>query len=490
MTDPDALLGTELITEGFIDGETTPLSSGTRWPSINPSTGELLASVAVGNADDVDRAVRSARLSQPAWAATRPSDRGRILNRVALTLREEAQQFARVESLDTGKPLSLSLTDVEVAARYFEFYAGAADKLHGDVIPIGPQYHAYTTHEPYGVIGVILPWNAPLQQAARSLAPALTTGNAVVVKPAEDAPLSVLLLARLATRCGLPPGILNVVPGDGPTTGQALIDHPHVRRLMFTGSVEIGRHVGLAGAQRLVPVGLELGGKSPNIVFADADLDAAAAGSTLAITYNSGQACSAGSRLLVHESVYDQFLELMSQRLRAIRVGHALDDPDIGPIATTEQHARVVGYLERAESSGATAVLDQPADVLERFPEGLYVGPKLLAAPHGSLLAREEIFGPVLVATTFSDVDEAIALANDTDYGLVSGLWTRDIALAHYVAPQLQSGQVFVNNWFGGGVETPFGGYKNSGIGREKGFEALHHYTQVKTTIFDVSIGR
>jgi aldehyde dehydrogenase (NAD+) len=479
-----------LITDAFIDGSIATLSSTGRWPSINPSTGEVLAEVAVGNADDVDRAVQSGRASQPAWAATRPSDRGRILTRIAQALRDEAQAFAHVESLDTGKPLTLSLGDIEVAARYFEFYAGAADKLHGEVIPIGPQYHAYTTHEPYGVIGVILPWNAPLQQAARSLAPALATGNAVVVKPAEDAPLSVLLLAQLASRCGVPDGILNVVPGDGPTTGQALVDHIDVRRLMFTGSVEIGRHVGVAGAQRLVPVGLELGGKSPNIVFADADLEAAATGSTLAITYNSGQACSAGSRLLVHESVYDHLLELMSQRFQAITVGHALDDPDIGPIATGEQFARVTRYLGQVESSGATAVIDRPADVLERFPNGLYIAPKLLAAPHGSLLAREEIFGPVLVATPFSDVDEAIALANDTEYGLVSGIWTRDINLAHRVAPQLQSGQVFVNNWFGGGVETPFGGYKNSGIGREKGFEALHHYTQVKTTIFDVSTGR
>jgi aldehyde dehydrogenase (NAD+) len=478
------------ITDAFIDGEVATLSSGDRWPSINPSTGEVLASVTVGNADDVDRAVQSARASYPGWRAARPSDRGRILTRIALTVREEAQRLAEVESLDTGKPISVSLGDVEVAARYFEFYAGAADKLHGDVIPIGPQYHAYTTHEPYGVIGVILPWNAPLQQAARSLAPALATGNAVVVKPAEDAPLSVLLLAELATRCGLPDGVLNVVPGDGPTTGQALVDHPDVRRLMFTGSVEVGRHVGVAGAQRLVPVGLELGGKSPNIVFADADLEAAAAGSTLAITYNSGQACSAGSRLLVHEGVYDQFLELMSDRLRSISVGHALEDPDIGPIATTEQLSRVQHYLEQAESSGATAILDRPAEVLERYPHGLYVAPKLLAAPHGSLLAREEIFGPVLVASSFSDPEEAVALANDTEYGLVSGIWTRDIGLAHHVAPQLQSGQVFVNNWFGGGVETPFGGYKNSGIGREKGFEALHHYTQLKTTIFDVTTGR
>jgi aldehyde dehydrogenase (NAD+) len=479
-----------LITDGYIDGVVTPLSTDQHWPSINPSTGDVLASVAVGTAEDVDRAVRAAQAAYPGWCRTRPSDRGRILNRIALTLRDEAKAFARVESLDTGKPFSIALGDVEVAARYFEFFAGAADKLHGDVIPIGPQYHAYTTHEPYGVIGVILPWNAPLQQAARSFAPALAVGNAVMTKPAEDAPLTVLLLAELATRCGLPAGVLNVVPGDGPGTGQALVDHTGVRRLMFTGSVEIGRHVGIAGASRLVPVGLELGGKSPNIVFEDADLAAAAAGSTLAITYNSGQACSAGSRLLVHERIYDEFLSLMRERLGSVSVGHAMEDPDIGPIATGEQFARVQDYLGRAEANGAITLLDNPAEVLQRYPGGLYVSPKLLSAPHGSLLSTEEIFGPVLVATPFSDAEEAIALANDTEYGLVSGLWTSNVTLAHHVASQLESGQVFVNNWFGGGVETPFGGYKNSGIGREKGFEALHHYTQLKTTIFDVSTGR
>ncbi|MGW4425900.1 aldehyde dehydrogenase family protein [Streptosporangium sp. NPDC004631] len=474
---------TDFIVDGYIDGTVGELSSGKRLDTINPSTGEVLAAVAHGSAEDVDAAVRSGHRAHLTWRRWKPSARGRVLQTIADRLRERRQEFARVESLDTGKPLSLSLADVEVAARYFEFYAGAADKHHGDVIPLGPEWHAYTTHEPYGVIGVILPWNAPLQQAARGLGPALVTGNTAVVKPAEDAPLTCLMLARLAGECGLPDGVLNVVPGDGPTTGQALIHHDLVRRIMFTGSVEVGRLVARAAADRLIPVGLELGGKSPNIVFPDADLDAAVEGSCLAITYNSGQACSAGSRLLVHSGIYDEFLSRLLSRLSDVRVGHALDDPDIGPITTREQYARVQDYLGQISSSGATALLEGPPKVLEDHPGGLYVAPTLLEAPHGSLLAREEIFGPVLVAIRFDDEEQAVALANDTDYGLVSGLWTRDIDRAHRVASRLESGQVFVNNWFGGGVESPFGGYKSSGVGREKGFEALAHYTQVKTTI-------
>lgn len=348
---------TGFIIDGYIDGKVSKLSSRERLDTINPSTGEVLAAVAHGSAEDVDVAVRSSDRAHRAWRRWKPSARGRILQTIAGQLREKRQEFARVESLDTGKPLSLSLGDVEVAARYFEFYAGAADKHHGDVIPLGAEWHAYTSHEPYGVVGVIPPWNA-LQQAARGLGPALATGNTVVVKPAEDAPLTCLMLARLASECGLPDGVLNVVPGDGPTTGQALIHHQLVRRVMFTGSAEVGRLVAHAAADRLIPAGLELGGKSPNIVFSDANLDAAVEGSCLAITYNSGQACSAGSRLLVHSTVYDEFLSRLQSRLSDVRVGHALDDPDIGPIATKEQYARVQGYLDQITSSGATALLE------------------------------------------------------------------------------------------------------------------------------------
>lgn len=478
---------TDIITDGYIDGRVCGLSSSERLDTINPSTGEALASIACGSPEDIDAAVTSARRAHLSWRNWKPSARGRVLQDIADRLRDKRLEFARTESLDTGKPLSISQGDVETAARYFEFYAGAADKYHGDVIPLGPEWHAYTSHEPYGVVGIILPWNAPLQQAARGLGPALATGNAVVVKPAEDAPLTCLMLARLATECGLPDGVFNVVPGDGPTTGQALVQHQLVRRVMFTGSVEVGRLVARAAADRLIPAGLELGGKSPNVVFPDADLEAAIEGSCLAITYNSGQVCSAGSRLLVHSSIYDDFLSRLETRLGQVSVGHALDDPDIGPIATKEQHARVQYYLDQIASSGATAHPTKPSKALERHPHGFYISPTLVEAPHGSLLTCEEIFGPVIVATRFDDEEQALAIANGTDYGLVSGLWTRDIDRAYRFATQLETGQVFVNNWFGGGVETPFGGFKNSGIGREKGLEALSHYTQLKTTIIKFS---
>lgn len=475
------------ITEAFIDGDVSSLDSANRYETINPSTGDVIASIAVGTAEDVRRAVRSSQDAWPGWMSTKPSDRGRILTAIAEKIRERAPELAVIESLDTGKPTKLALGDVEVAARYFEFFAGAADKLHGEVIPLGPSYHAFTEHAPYGVIGVILPWNSPLQQAARSIAPALATGNCVVVKPAEDAPLSIPVLARLASERGLPPGVLNVIPGDGPTTGAALVADSGVRRVMFTGSVDVGREIARNAADRLIPVGLELGGKSPNIVFADADLERAVEGTILAITYNSGQACSAGSRLYVEDPVYDEFMELLRTRMMSISVGPGLDDPDIGPIATREQFARVQSYLESAQEYGGKPLLEMKPAILEKFPRGFYVGPAIFECSQESRLVREEIFGPVLVAGRFSSEDEALRLANDTEYGLVAGVWTKNINRALRFSAQLEVGQVYVNNWFGGGVETPFGGWKNSGIGREKGFEALLHYTQLRTTIVSVN---
>jgi aldehyde dehydrogenase (NAD+) len=472
-----------LLTDAYIDGALYPLDPVEWYDTVNPSTGEVLARIPVAQAPDVRRAVQAAQDAWPRWSDTRPADRGRILTAIAQRIREQATGLAEIESIDTGKPTALALGDVEVAARYFEFYAGAADKLHGEVIPLGPGYHAFTEHAPYGVIGVILPWNSPLQQAARSIAPALATGNCVVVKPAEDAPLSNPLLAQLASECSLPNGVLNIIPGDGPTTGAALVDDPGVRRIMFTGSVEVGRVIARAAADRLIPVGLELGGKSPNIVFADADLDRAVEGTVLAITYNSGQACSAGSRLYVEDSVYDEFMGRLTARMRQVTVGPGVEDPDIGPLATPEQYARVQGYLGAARQDGATAVLAVTPEVLDRYPQGLYVGPTILECAQDSRFVREEIFGPVLVAQRFSGDEEALRLANDTDYGLVAGVWTSNLDRAMRFSRRLEAGQVYVNNWFGGGVETPFGGWKNSGIGREKGLEALLHYTQLRTTI-------
>ena len=476
----------ELITEAFIDGDELILASDERYETINPSTGEAIASIPIASAADVRRAVAGSEASWRAWASTKPAERGRILTAIAQAIRAQAKDLASIESLDTGKPIKLALGDVEVAARYFEFYAGAADKLHGEVIPLGPEYHAFTEHAPYGVIGVILPWNSPLQQAARAVAPALATGNCVVVKPAEDAPLSIPILARIAIECGLPAGVMNVIQGDGPMTGASLVDDPGVRRIMFTGSVEVGRAIARAAADRLIPVGLELGGKSPNIVFADADLERAVEGTVLAITYNSGQACSAGSRLYVEAPVYDEFMGLLRTRMMAISVGPGIDDPDIGPVTTREQFARVRGYLDSASDNGATPLLEVKPSILEKFPKGFYVGPAIVEAAQESKLVREEIFGPVLMASRFTTDDEALRLANDTEYGLVAGVWTKNIDRAMHFSANLEAGQVYINNWFGGGVETPFGGWKNSGIGREKGFEALLHYTQLRTTIISL----
>ena len=477
----------QLITEAYIDGEVRSLGARPRYETLNPSTGEPIISTPIASADDVRLAVASGWAAHPAWAATRPSDRGRILTAIAQSIRAQAVELARIESLDTGKPLTMAMGDVEVTARYFEFYAGSADKLHGDVIPIGPGYHAFTEHAPYGVIGIILPWNAPLQQAARSVAPALATGNCVVVKPAEDAPLTNPILAKIASECGLPPGVWNVIPGDGPETGAALVADPGVRRVMFTGSVEVGKIIARSAADRLIPVGLELGGKSPNVVFADADLDRAVEGAVLAITYNSGQACSAGSRLYVEDSVYDEFTARLSKRMSEISVGVAAEDPDIGPIATREQFARVMSYLDAAIDLGGKPLLAVRPEVLDRHPQGFYVGPAIFECAQDSRLVREEIFGPVLVTARFSTEEEALRLANNSEYGLVAGVWTSDVDRALRFSARLEAGQVFINNWFGGGVETPFGGWKNSGIGREKGFEALQHYTQLRTTIISIT---
>ncbi|MDA8252680.1 MAG: aldehyde dehydrogenase family protein [Rhodospirillales bacterium] len=452
-------------------------------PVINPSDGQEMARIARGTAADVDAAVAAAHAALGgAWGKLDATARGRLLLRLAELIRRDAERLAQMESEDVGKPLSQARADVTVCARYFEYYAGAADKLHGDTIPFQDGYTVMTVWEPHGVTGHITPWNYPLQMTGRSVAPALAMGNAVVLKPAEDTSLTALALARLAEEAGFPPGALNVVTGLGEEAGAALSAHPGISHISFTGSTEVGTLVQTAAAQHTIPVTLELGGKSPQIVFADADLDTAAATIVRGIVQNAGQTCSAGSRVLIEDRLYPSFTADLARRFTGLRAGAANQDLDLGPVVNAAQQARIGHYLDIAKRDGLP-ILAQ-GEIGTNVPaSGYYVRPTLIGdVPPDHVLAQEEIFGPVLVAIRMRDEAEAIRIANGTQYGLVAGIWTSDIGRALRIARQVKSGQVFINNYgAGGGVELPFGGTKRSGHGREKGFEALHGFGSLKT---------
>jgi len=467
----------------FIGNASVPAARGETLPVIDPSTGATFAWIARGESADVDRAVASARVAfEGSWGRTTAVERGRLLRRWADAVGSHAGELARLESQDTGKPLGQARADAVALSRYFEFYAGAADKLHGQTIPYQDGYTAFTLREPHGVTGHIVPWNYPMQIFGRSVGAALAAGNACVVKPAEDACLSLLRVAELAAAAGFPPGALNIVTGLGPEAGQALAEHPGVDHLSFTGSCETGRRVAQAGAAHHCPVTLELGGKSPQLVFADADIDTALPSLVNAIIQNAGQTCSAGSRLLVERPLYESLLAALAGRFRALRAGPAERDLDLGPLVNRKQLLRVREFLSEAAGAGL-APMAQGAIVDDAPSDGFYQAPVLLRdVPADSRLWQEEVFGPVLAAQAFDDEDEALALANGTRYGLVAGVWTRDGARQMRLARRLQAGQVFINNYgAGGGVELPFGGVKASGHGREKGFEALYGFTTLKT---------
>jgi len=460
----------------FIGGAFVPPRSGRTLETRNPATGEVLGAVARGDAADVAAAVEAARAAFPGWRDRRPIERGRILLELARRIRAESPQLVALEQLEAGKPGYQATAEVEVAAQYFEFYGGLVNALGGETLDLGAGYHSYTRREPFGVVGVILPWNAPLNQAARGVAPALAAGNVVVAKPSEFTSASALVLARLAVECGLPAGVLNVVTGVGSEAGRALVEHPDVRKIAFTGSVRAGREIAHVAADRIVPLTLELGGKSPNLVFSDADMAAAVTGSLRAFVMNAGQVCSAGTRLLLQKEIHDDFVAALADAIQAVKPGQT-----IGPMTTEAQYRKVQDYYAIAREEGATAVAGGALPSDPALGGGWFVAPTIYTGVRNEMrIAREEVFGPVVAVIPFADEDEAVRIANDTPYGLVAGIWTRDLSRAHRVAARLEAGQIAVNEWTAGGVETPFGGYKQSGYGREKGIEALHHYTQLK----------
>lgn len=459
------------------------IEGGATFEDINPSTGQAFATVARCGAAEIDQAVTAARQAfETSWRKTTPPERARVLHGISALLQRDHEELSRLESTDTGKPLKQARADVTVAARYFEFYANTIESFYGDTIPSLADTLVYTLREPHGVTGHIIPWNYPIQISCRSVAPALAAGNCCVVKPAEEAPLAAIKLAELALEAGLPAGALNVVPGFGEEAGAPLASHPGIDHLAFTGSLEVGQLVSKAAAENVIPVTLELGGKSPNVVLADADLEAAVPTVVSSIIQNAGQTCSAGSRLLVEQSVHDRVLEAVAERFRRITIGPGLEDPDLGPIISREQLERVNAYVQTGkQQADLRAGGEIPRD--EHLGGGFFFEPTLFGGVGpGEPLAREEVFGPVLVSTSFEDLDHAAEVANGTDYGLIGAVWTRDVSKAHWLAREMRAGQVYINTYgAGGGVELPFGGVKRSGHGREKGYEALYEYSQVKT---------
>ncbi|QHS17008.1 aldehyde dehydrogenase family protein [Halopenitus persicus] len=461
----------------FIDGDWTTASTDERFATIDPATETEITTVAAATAEDVDRAVTAARESVPAWRSKSPAERSRIVHAVADRIRDAADELAAIESRDQGKPLAQARDDVAAAARYFEYYAGAADKLEGDSIPLEEGSLNLTTREPYGVSGQIIPWNFPLSITARGLAPALVAGNTVVVKPAPTTPLSALSLAEICSDAGVPDGVVNVVTG-GAEPGAALSSHEDVDQLTFTGSVPTGEAVMRSAAETITPVTLELGGKNPAVVLSDADLDDAARWIATGIFTNAGQICSAADRAIVHESVYDEFIDRIVDRAESYTLGPGQDDPDMGPLNHAEHFESVLEYVDVGLEEGAT--LETGGEPLDR--DGHFLRPTVFSDVENDMrIAQEEIFGPVLAVIPFSDREEAVEIANDVEFGLAGGVFSRDVKRALNVARDVDAGSVYVNEWFGGSVETPFGGMAKSGIGREKGFEALDSYLQTKS---------
>ncbi|HEV7259156.1 MAG TPA: aldehyde dehydrogenase family protein [Bosea sp. (in: a-proteobacteria)] len=469
----------------FIGGRSVPSASGEEMESFDPGRGVAFARVAAGKAEDVGRAVAAARaaLSGP-WSRLTPAARGEILMRASHLLRERAARFAVVETLDSGKLLAEAEGDVAGVVRCFAYYAGAVDKLHGDSVPLGPDYVGVTIEEPVGVVAQIVPWNYPLSTAARGIAPALAAGCTLVVKPAEQTPFTTLMLAELLHEAGLPEGVLNVVAGTGAEAGAALVAHPGIDHITFTGSVPTGQHVMRAAAEHVTRLQLELGGKSPVAVMADCDIESAVEGVIGAIYENAGQICSAGSRLILETTIAEDVLGRLVARVEAMTLGHGLSGAAIGPINSPQQLARVAAHVGRARDAGNRILTGGAIAPPEACGGGWFYRPTIiLARGPDDPLVQEEIFGPVLTVQVVADLEEAIAVANATSYALVAGIYTRDHAKAWRFARAVDAGQVYINEFFAGGVAMPFGGNRNSGFGRAKGMAGLRSYCKLKSVI-------
>ena len=467
----------------FIANQSIPAQGGHTIEVLDPSDGQVFEHIQRSQAVDIDQAVQAARLAfNGSWGQLSAMERGRFLMKLSQKVTERAAELTALEQRDCGKPTKQAAADTTALARYFEFYAGACDKLHGETLPYQKGYSVLTWREPHGVTGHVIPWNYPMQIFGRSVGGALAAGNACVVKPAEDACLSLIRLAQLAAEVGFPPGAINIVTGFGHEVGDALARHPGIDHISFTGSPSVGTLIQQVAAERHCPVTLELGGKSPQIIFEDADLDAAIPVVVNAIVQNAGQTCSAGSRVLIQQSIYEPLLKRLGEAFNGLQVGSASMNLDLGPLIRASQLERVNGFLDQAKADGIATVAQ--GQIARGVPKGgFYQAPILLRdVPVMHRLAQEEVFGPVLSAMAFSDEDHAVEMANATEFGLVAGIWTRDGGRQFRMAKRVRSGQVFINNYgAGGGVELPFGGVKSSGYGREKGFEALLGFTTLKT---------
>jgi acyl-CoA reductase-like NAD-dependent aldehyde dehydrogenase len=468
----------------IIDGQAVDAQSGRTFQTINPATEEPICAVAEAGPEDVDRAVQAARkaFESGPWPSMRPAERQRLLWKLGDLILEHADELARLETLDNGKPIFESRQiDVPMVANCFHYFAGWATKLAGETLPVNPSFFTYTLREPLGVVGAIIPWNFPMIMVGWKAAPALATGNCVVLKPAELTPLTAIRIGELALEAGLPPGVFNVVPGKGTVAGEAMVAHPGVDKITFTGSTEVGRHIMKKCADGMKKVTLELGGKSPNIVFADADLDAAVRGATNGIFYGKGEVCAAGFRLLVEASIHDAFVAKLAERSAKIQPGDPLDPKTrLGALVSAAQMNKVLGYVETGTREGAKLVAGGKRAPVQG--KGFFVQATVLDQVENQMkVAQEEIFGPVLSVIRFEGVDDAVRKANDIVYGLAAGIWTRDVKNAHAVARRLQAGTVWINAYNFYDAAMPFGGYKASGFGRDLGPDSLREYTQVKS---------